>query len=80
MRDPWPDSPYTVLVARAKNSNLCEVWPGYSQIGLPSVPIPLAKPDPDIILDLQPMIDRIYKRSALRAKHRLPQSAQAAAW
>jgi Protein of unknown function (DUF4058) len=63
MRDPWPDSPYTVLVARAKNSNLCEVWPGYSQIGLPSVPIPLAKPDPDIMLDLQPMIDRIYQRS-----------------
>ncbi len=63
MLDSWPDSPYTVLVARAKKFELCQVWPIYLQIPLPSVPIPLAKPDPDIILDLQPMIDSIYQRS-----------------
>lgn len=25
--------------------------------------LPLAKPDPDVLLDLQPMIDAIYQRS-----------------
>ena len=63
MLDPWPDSPYTVLVARAKKYDRCRVWPVYFQIASPSVPIPLAKPDPDILLDLQPMIDSIYRRS-----------------
>jgi hypothetical protein len=63
MLDKWPDSPYTVLVARARKFDLCQVWPVYFQIPSPSVPIPLAKPDPDILLDLQPMIDTIYRRS-----------------
>jgi hypothetical protein len=63
MLDLWPDSPYTVLVARAKKFDLCQVWPAYFQIPSPSVPIPLANADPDIHLDLQPMIDSIYSRS-----------------
>jgi hypothetical protein len=63
MLDPWPDSPYTILVARARKYDLCQVWPVYFRIPAPSVPIPLAKPDPDILLDLQPMIDSIYQRS-----------------
>ena len=63
MLDPWPDSPYTVLVARAKKFEFCRVWPVHFQIPSPSVPIPLAKPDPDIHVDLQPMIDAIYRRS-----------------
>jgi hypothetical protein len=63
MLDPWPDSPYTILVARAKKYDRCRVWPIYSRIPAPSVPIPLARPDPAIPLDLQPMIDAIYRRS-----------------
>jgi hypothetical protein len=63
MLDPWPDSPYTILVARAKKYDLCRVWPVYFQIASPAVPVPLSKPDPDILLDLQPMIDSIYHRS-----------------
>jgi Protein of unknown function (DUF4058) len=63
MLDPWPDSPYTVVVARAKKFGVCRVWPVSFQVPLPSVPIPLLKPDPDILLDLQPMIDSIYRRS-----------------
>ena len=53
MLDPWPDSPYTLLVARAKKYALCQVWPVYFQVPSPSIPVPLAKPDPDIPLDLQ---------------------------
>jgi hypothetical protein len=63
MLDPWPASPCTILVARAKRYDLCRVWPIHFRIPAPSVPIPLAKPDPDIPLELQPMIEAIYRRS-----------------
>jgi hypothetical protein len=63
MLDPWPDSPCTLLVAQAKKYDLCQVWPVYFQMPLPPIPIPLAKPDPDIPMDLQPMIDAVYRRS-----------------
>jgi len=63
MLDPWPDSPYTILVARAKKYDRCQVWPVHFRMPSPSIPVPLAKPDPDIPLNLQPMIDAIYQRS-----------------
>ena len=63
MLDPWPDSPYTLLVARAKKYDMCQVWPVYFQMPSPLLPVPLAKPDPDIAVGLQPMIDKIYQRS-----------------
>ena len=52
MLDPWPASPYFILVARARRYDLCQVWPAFLQVPLPSVPIPLARPDPDIVLNL----------------------------
>jgi Protein of unknown function (DUF4058) len=61
MVDPWPDSPYTMLVARAR-SQLCRVWRAHYRRLLPVIPVPLAKPDSDIPLDVQPMIDEIYQR------------------
>jgi len=63
MLDRWPDSPYTLLVAQAKKAQLCRVWPAHFQRPLPRLLVPLAKPDPDVPLDLQPMIDAIYQRS-----------------
>lgn len=63
MIDPWPKSPYTVLVARAKKPHACKVWPAYYQQPLPNIPVPLTKPDPDLSLNLQPMIDEIYELS-----------------
>ena len=63
MLDPWPDSPYTLLVARAKKYDMCQVWPVYFQMPSPLIHVPLAKPDPDIAVGLQPMIDKIYQRS-----------------
>ena len=63
MLDPWPDSPYTLLVARAKKAQLCRVWAAHFRRPLPTLPVPLAKPDSDVPLALQPMIDAIYQRS-----------------
>jgi hypothetical protein len=62
MLDPWPDSPYTLLVSRANGLTLCKAWPAYAHVPLPVIPVPLLKPDPDIPLDLQPLIQSIYQR------------------
>jgi hypothetical protein len=62
MRNPWPNSPYTLLVARANQGLSCDVWPAYFHLPLPSVPVPLAAPDEDVSLSLQPFVDSIYRR------------------
>jgi hypothetical protein len=62
MLDPWPKSPYTLMVARARKAQSCRVWEAHFQRPLPPIPVPLAKPDPDILLSLQPLIDTIYQR------------------
>jgi hypothetical protein len=63
MLDPWPASPYTLTVARAKKPHACLVWQGHWRKPLPKIRVPLLKPDPDLDLDLQPMIAAIYQRS-----------------
>jgi hypothetical protein len=64
MCDPWPDSPYLLMVARAhKAPKYCRVWPAYFHRLLPPIPVPLLKPDPDLSLDLQPMVGAIHERS-----------------
>jgi hypothetical protein len=60
MLDPWPDSPYTLLVCRASEAPSCRVWPVALQRRLPPIPLPLLDPDPDLTLDLQPLLDTIY--------------------
>jgi hypothetical protein len=62
MVDPWPDSAYTFLVARTWKAPLCAVWPVSLQRPLPAIPVPLASPDADIPLRLQPLIEAIYQR------------------
>lgn len=63
MLDPWPDSPFTLLVSRPSRKPDCEVWPAFCHHKLPTVPVPLSHPDPDLSLNLQPMIDAVYQRS-----------------
>jgi hypothetical protein len=63
MLDPWPDSPYTVLVSRRWKTPRCLVWPASFQRPLPVIPVPLARPDPDVELTLQPIVEAIYARS-----------------
>jgi hypothetical protein len=63
MEDPWPDSPYYVLVSRKPTAPQCTVWPAYCLRPLPEIPVPLSPPDADVPLALQPMLDAIYARS-----------------
>jgi hypothetical protein len=63
MLDPWPNSPYTLMLARAKKPQACLVWQGHWRKPLPTIRVPLLKPDADLDLDLQPLIGAIYQRS-----------------
>jgi hypothetical protein len=63
MVEPWPKSPYYLLVGREDRVPYCRVWPVYFNQPLPEIPVPLASPDPDIPLALQPMIEAVYERS-----------------
>jgi hypothetical protein len=63
MEDTWPSSPYTLLVSRAGTFPSCRVWRAHFRNPLQAVPVPLAHPDPDITLNIQPMIDKIYAES-----------------
>jgi len=63
MLDPWPDSPYALLVCRTGRAPYCQVRPAYFRRSLPPLLVPLSSPDPDIKVTLQPMIDSIYERA-----------------
>src|SRR5439155_3589113 len=60
MLDPWPDSPYTLLVCRERRAPYCRVWPAHFRRPLPVIPVPLLDPDPDLSLDLNPLLADIY--------------------
>ena len=86
MLDPWPASPYTLLVAREERAPYCRVWPASFDRPLPEIPVPLSRPDPDLTLTLQPLVDAIYERGRYRedidyARPLVPPlSAEQAAW
>ena len=63
MLDPWPDSPYALLVCRTGRAPYCQVRPAHFRRPLPPVSVPLAEPDPDLTLSLQPMVEAIYARA-----------------
>jgi hypothetical protein len=63
MVEPWPKSPYYLLVGREDHAPYCRVWPVYFNQPLPEIPVPLASPDRDVPLALQPMIEAVYERS-----------------
>lgn len=63
MVGPWPNSPYYLLVSRQSRAPYCRVWPVHYRKPLPEIPIPLASPDPDVPLALQPLITAIYDLS-----------------
>jgi hypothetical protein len=60
MLTPWPDSPYRLLVSRASRAPHCRVWLAHFLRRLPVLPVPLLSPEPDFVLDLQPLLDGIY--------------------
>ncbi|HEX5269014.1 MAG TPA: DUF4058 family protein [Gemmataceae bacterium] len=61
MLDPWPDSPYYLLVAREQWAPSCRVWRASFDRPLPPIPLPLNTPDPPIRVSLQPLVDAIFE-------------------
>ncbi len=86
MLTPWPESPYTLLVCRAFDAPYCRVWPASLRSRLPAIPVPLLDPDPDLTLDLQPLVDDVYgigryhERIDYSRRLRPPVSGADAAW
>jgi len=53
-------SPYLVLVRRAARPDQREVYPLPLRARLPAFPVPLRPGEADVVLDLQPLLDRVY--------------------
>ena len=67
MRERWPDSPYYLLAMKKQEASACRVWPAFVTAPLPEIAVPLAPPDNDMTLPLQPLVDAIYARSRYQA-------------
>ena len=53
---------YLVALTRA-SSKVTDIWTMDLESTLPTVPVPLISPDPDMLLDVQQAIDEIYIES-----------------
>jgi hypothetical protein len=60
MQQPLPESPYFVVLCRAEERPISEVWPIQLSAQLPSVPVPLLPGDADVALDLQEALTNVY--------------------
>jgi hypothetical protein len=56
-----PSCDYDALVSRyGQNPREVDVWPLRLRERLPEIPIPLSAPDPDVRIDLQALLHRVY--------------------
>jgi hypothetical protein len=60
MQQPLPQAAYFVLLSRAENRPLLDVWPIALSDPLPIVPVPLLAGDADVLLDLQAAFTAAY--------------------
>ena len=63
----WPDTlppeaeaTYRIITHRRHGSGSLEIFPIHLDQRLPAIPIPLRENDEDVVLDLQPLLDRAY--------------------
>jgi Protein of unknown function (DUF4058) len=57
---PLPDNPYFIFLSRVEKRPLIDVWPLSLREAIPAVPVPLLRPDPDVVLDVQRALNEIY--------------------
>lgn len=53
-------APYLITVTRASRGST-DAWPFNLREAIPSFPVPLLEPDPDAAVDLQAILEHIYK-------------------
>jgi hypothetical protein len=86
MKDPMPRAPYFVILSRAGQRPVSEVWPIALDQALPTVPVPLLAGDPDVPLDLQQALASVYDANSLdlaidyTRPPDVPLPSKAAAW
>ena len=68
MGEPWPDSPYYVLLSRKPAAPPCRVWPASYREPLPALRVPLARGEPDVVIPLQPLVDAICRKHGYPAR------------
>jgi hypothetical protein len=84
--EPLPPGDYYTFICRGQRRFQAEVYAWSLRQPLPPVPIPLARADPDIVLDLQAMFTTVYDRAgydySLNYRHALmpPLSDADQAW
>jgi hypothetical protein len=62
LRDPLPPGDYYVMVSRADRQLNCQVYAWALRQTLPTIPVPLKSPDPDLFLDLGAIFRQAYDR------------------
>jgi hypothetical protein len=58
-----PDAPYFILLSRAERRPEIAIWPCPLQQPLPTVPVPLRYPDPDVALALTRVVQQVYRNA-----------------
>ncbi len=64
LEKPVPKAAYYVLVSRSNRRPVVGVWPIQLWEKLPTIPVPLLPPDPDVPLDLGAIVASVYERGA----------------
>ncbi|MCY2965996.1 MAG: DUF4058 family protein [Planctomycetota bacterium] len=59
-------TPYRICVRRARDLQRIELYRAPLRERLPNIPIPLRSNDPDVILQLQPLLDECYRDGKFR--------------
>ncbi len=59
---PVPVAPYYVVLSRGDRRPYVDLWPVQLCEKLPTIPVPLAEPDPDVALDLGAVLAAVYDR------------------
>lgn len=59
-----PDADFRIVLSRHEQRPEVTVWPIMLRDKLPTIPVPLKSPDPDVWLDLQSVFTRVYDTSA----------------
>lgn len=59
-----PDAPYYISLAHNDQRPTIDVWPIQLSDRLPTIPVPLAFPDPYVPLDLGAIVHQVYERGA----------------
>ena len=68
LEQPVPVAPYYVMVSRAERRPKVEMWPIQLTERLPTVPVPVLEPDPDVPLDLEAALASVYERGGFARK------------